>query len=565
MYFDLIIQLIPSMSFIALAAYLVGRSRYFIKCAEDPRKLQHCFTLSAVFSLLSIVGTNTGVPVGDAFANTRMIGSLMSGFMGGPIVGVITGTISGIHRYLIGGFTAWVCGLASVLGGLFAGIVRDRVGFHRLTWRTGAAIAVISEVVQKVMIIVLAKPFAAAWELERAIALPTTVVTVLGTIIFMVIIEQIRAEHALYGARGAELSLEIASQTLPFMRHGLSAQHAHMTAKIIYDLTQMDAVAITDREKVLAYIGCGDDHHKEGEPIMTTSTLQVIAEGKTVILNSAGERGCPNLNCPIKSGIVAPLVANGKIMGCIKLLKSEENGISAVDERIADGVANLLSVQLQLAEVDKQKAMRAKAEQRALQAQINPHFLFNTINIIMSFCRTDPNLARTLLSNLAALMQKNFASRADFVPLAEELEGIRAYLELVRYRFGARLEVKINTDPAVLATRVPVLSIQPLVENAVQHGLFPKVSHGLLTIEARQAGETVEIVVGDNGVGIDADKLQEIIAAHSEGIGLQNVNSRLTSIYGPAYGLLIDSQVGVGTKVTVHIPRKEVAAACSIG
>jgi two-component system sensor histidine kinase LytS len=258
-------------------------------------------------------------------------------------------------------------------------------------------------------------------------------------------------------------------------------------------------------------------------------------------------------------------MAHGKVIGTIKLLKSEENGISAIDEQIADGVANLLSVQLQLAEVDKQTAMRAKAEQRALQAQINPHFLFNTLNIIMSFCRTDPNLARTLLSNLAALLQRNFASRADFVTLAEELAGIRAYLELVRYRFGSRLEVKINTEQAVLTTLVPVLSIQPLVENAVQHGLFPKVSGGVLTIEAQRAGDTVEIIVSDNGVGIAADKLREIIEAHSDGIGLQNVNRRLTSIYGDDYGLQIASEVGVGTKITMRIPRNEVVSVCSIG
>ena len=143
MSFDLFLHLSTNMSFIALAAYLVGRSRYVIRCATNPSESGHWIILSLIFSVLSAVGTYSGVPVNGALANTRLVGIIMSGFMGGPVVGFITGVISALHRYSVGGFTAEICGVATVLGGIFAGLVRKKVGFHRLTRKTGAAVAII--------------------------------------------------------------------------------------------------------------------------------------------------------------------------------------------------------------------------------------------------------------------------------------------------------------------------------------------------------------------------------------------------------------------------------------
>lgn len=556
--FDLFLHLSINMSFIALAAYLVGRSRYIIRCAVNPSKPMHWFTLSLIFSLLSAVGTYSGVPVKGALANTRLVGIIMSGFMGGPAVGFTTGVISAIYRYSVGGFTAEICAVATVLGGIFAGLVREKVGFHRLTWKTGAAVALISEIVQKGMVLTLAKPFEAAWATERIIALPTTLVSILGAVIFMVIIANIREEQALYAARAAELSLDIASRTLPYTRQGLNSESAVKTARIIYELTGIDAVAITDREKVLVYIGPGDDHHQAGTPIITQTTIQAMDKGETIVRNTPLLSGCPVAGCPLRSGVVAPLSSRGKIIGAVKLFRTEENGISSVDVRIADGVANLLSVQFELAEFDQQSMMREKAELRALQAQINPHFLFNTINIIMSFCRTDPTTARNLLAHLADLMQRRFEEHNDFVTLDNELEGIHSYLEIVKCRFGSRLAVEINAEEAVRAVPVPVLSVQPLVENAIQHGLFPKVDQCVLTINAGKKNGDAVIEIADNGVGIAADKLRQITSFASGGIGLKNVNDRLVSLYGDRYKLRIDSREGEGTKVVVRIPCSEV-------
>lgn len=555
---DLLLHLSINMSFIALAAYLVGRSQYVIRCAINPSKLEHWLTLSLIFSLLSAVGTYTGVPVNDALANTRLVGIIMSGFMGGPIVGFITGMTSAFYRYSIGGFTAVICAVATVLGGLLAGAVRNKVGFQRLTWKTGAAVALISEIIQKGMVLLFAKPFEQAVALEKAIALPTTIVSILGAVIFMVILKNIRAEQSLYAARAAELALEIASKTLPYARQGLNSKSAGEIVKIIYNLTKVNAVAITDTEKVLAFIGDGEDHHSAGTPIISNATKQAIAIGKTIIQSNQGIEECTVSDCPLKSSVIAPLFVHGKTIGTIKLFRTYQDNISKVDIRIADGVANLLSVQFELAGMEQQIFMREKAELRALQAQINPHFLFNTISIIMSFCRTDPETARNLLAHLASLMQRRFKQSRDLITLEDELEGIRSYLEIVKRRFGSRLVVKVSVEQEIRGVEVPVLSIQPLVENAIQHGLFPKIDQCLLELKAYREDNDVVISVTDNGVGISEQKLKQIKMLDSDGIGLKNVNSRLTSMYGEAYAMTINSTEGIGTEVVIRIPCDEV-------
>jgi two-component system sensor histidine kinase LytS len=248
------------------------------------------------------------------------------------------------------------------------------------------------------------------------------------------------------------------------------------------------------------------------------------------------------------------------VVGTIKLSHSGAGEVSEMEVQIANGVAQLLSVQIELAEIDAQKKMSEKAELKALRAQINPHFLFNTLNIIMSFCRTDPEMARGLLTHLSTIMKYSFANHGDFVSIAEEMAAIEAYLEIAKTRFGARLSVTLTVDKSILTTKIPVLSVQPLVENAIQHGLFPKLSECHLDITATQENDTLRITVCDNGIGIEPDKLTHLFSAAAEGIGVQNVARRLRGIYGESYGLSLDSDVGKGTRATVRIPyAKEVA------
>lgn len=561
MRFDLVLDLSGDMALLALAAYLIGRSRLIANCVNQPLHFRSWFVLTCIFSVLSMFGTYNGIPIEGALANTRLIGTLMGGILGGPLVGFSVGAVSGLHRYLIGGFTAEACGVASALGGLLAGLIRDRVGLGNMTWKTAGAIAIMAELVQKGMVLIFSKPFAAAWALESEIALPTTMVSVLGTVVFMFILKDIQVQQEVHGAKAADLSLAIASRTLPYLRHGLNAKSAEETAKIIFQLTKVDAVSITDKEQVLAFVGKGDDHHKAGEPIITRSTKRTIDNGELSIIRTPEDRGCPIPGCPLRSGVVAPLLAHGDVVGTIKLSRAKEAGIGEMDVQLARGIAQLLSVQIELAEIDEQRKMRERAELKALSAQINPHFLFNTLNIIMSFCRTNPELARELLGHLGTTLKYSFARHGDFVTIAEEMEEIKAYLEIVKSRFGSRLTIAMDIQDAVLSATIPVLAVQPLVENAVQHGLFPKLSECHLSITALQEEDSVCISVFDNGIGMEEGKVKHLFAETAEGIGVQNVHKRLKAIYGKEYGLNLNSRPGVGTWATIRIPCSKEAAA----
>lgn len=222
--------------------------------------------------------------------------------------------------------------------------------------------------------------------------------------------------------------------------------------------------------------------------------------------------------------------------------------------KLADGLANLLSVQIELAEIEHHTKMREQAELNALQAQINPHFLFNTLSTIMSYCRTDPEQARSLLGNLSDIFRRNLRNKGNFHSLQEELDGIKSYLEIEKVRFANRLTVLMEIDESLLHVKLPILTLQPIIENAIHHGLSPKISDCLLTIRVARSSHNVKISIEDNGIGMSEERLAEVLNRQSQGIGLSNVHQRLQSVYGNEYGLHLESKSGKGTLVTFEAP-----------
>lgn len=552
--YNILIDLLRNMSLLAITAYLLGQSRVFRRLVYAAGGRTRFVALTLIFGIMSMVGTNTAVPVNGALANTRLAGAVVGGLLGGPAVGAAAGFIGGLHRWLLGGFTGLPCGLATVFGGLLGGLVYRRYSLQGISWRTALGTALVAEILQKGLVLLLAKPWSAAVALEQVIALPTTAVTAFGTTVFITIFYNIKRQQELYGANAADMALAIASRTLPHLRQGLNRVSAQATARIIAEITGIDAVSITSCTEILGFVGLGDDHHRPGTPILTQATKRALATGDIVVAQNRQERGCRYADCQLQSCVVAPLTQNGAVVGAVKLSHAQPNSVTAMDIKLADGLAHLLSVQLELAEMDAQVKMRQKAEFRALQSQINPHFLFNTLTVIMSCCRTKPALARDLLGHLSGILRRTMQQKDDFVTLAEELTAVRSYLEIEKVRFGDRLHVALSVDESLLAVRVPVLTLQPLVENALRHGLFPKIGPCRLDIAASRQGRDMVVVVQDNGLGIPPDKLQHIFDFTGERIGIPNVHQRLRHIYGEGYGLRIDSQVNGGTRVRFAIP-----------
>lgn len=354
-----------------------------------------------------------------------------------------------------------------------------------------------------------------------------------------------------------DFTLQIASETLPYLRRGLNEETAAKTVEIIQKISDVAAVAITDREKVLAYIGAGADHHKPGGSIMTDATREVLVTGELKVVRSGRDLQCPVPGCPLESAVISPLKCRDEIVGTIKLYRTQPGEIPQNLVKLAEGLAQLLGMQMELAELDRQAQLVTKAELEALQAQINPHFLFNTLNTIIMFSRTNPETARRLLIRLASFFRHALKRHGHFNTLREEIEYLNTYLILEKARFREKLRVVRNIDRELLDYQVPVLTIQPLVENAIKHGILPKPGQGTVQITAQRLDEDMLIVIKDDGVGIPPERLSEVLqpgVGSGNGVGLSNVHERLKSLFGKDYGLHIISAPNAGTSVYVRVP-----------
>ena len=199
----------------------------------------------------------------------------------------------------------------------------------------------------------------------------------------------------------------------------------------------------------------------------------------------------------------------------------------------------------------EQEKLLLTARVEALASQINPHFLFNTLTSISSLIRSNPETARTVIVKLSGLLRRLLRSRDHFVTLREELESIDEYLNIELIRFGHQLNVERQIDPSTLDMVVPSMILQPLVENSIKHGFSRKVNGWRLTIRSVRQDAHVIIEVQDDGLGMSAERMSTALA---DGIGLSNVNERLSVIYGATYRVRISSVPGLGTIIRLKIP-----------
>jgi two-component system LytT family sensor kinase len=351
--------------------------------------------------------------------------------------------------------------------------------------------------------------------------------------------------------------LDLVVEALPHLRGGLREESAEFTARLLYANLGLDACAVVDRERVLAYVGRGEDHHVVGGPSLTGLTHRALATGEAYTARSRDEIACPVPGCPLTSVTIAPFVVRGQVVGALKLYRAG-TPIAADDERVAVGLARVFSVSLEVAELDARSALVTQAELDALRARISPHFLFNTLTTIAALTRTDADRAHDLVVDFAEYFRDSLARHTEFVSLDDELEHVEQYLRFEHARFGERLRVAFEVDGRARLAQVPVLSVQPLVENAIVHGLAPKGGGGTVRVTARPAsdGDGIEIAVGDDGVGFSyASKPRGL------GIGMDNVNQRLIKLFGPASALRVESAPGRGTTVAFHVPARMPAAA----
>jgi len=356
----------------------------------------------------------------------------------------------------------------------------------------------------------------------------------------------------------ARVTLEIATDTLPFLRTGFSPDSARETAKSIRERTGAAAVAITDATSALAFIGEGEDHHLAPGPIMTDGTKQVLREGRVQVLRNRQEIGCPVEGCPLQSAIVMPFKIKGKVVGTLKIYYSHPHRFTREVLETAEGLAMLLSTQVELARIEELERASWKAEIKASQSQINPHFLFNCLTTIASLCRTDAAKARSLLILFADFFRKTLEWDDMLVTLDQEMDFVSSYLVLEKARFEDRLKVEIDLGPGTRKLHLPPLTIQPIVENAIVHGLREdRPLHVRVSTALDATGW--QVVVEDDGQGIPEADLPHVLRpgfGKGLGIGLNNIDKRLRTIMGRQYRFEIGPSEQGGTRVALKLPLK---------
>ena len=357
-------------------------------------------------------------------------------------------------------------------------------------------------------------------------------------------------------AHQTDVMLSLAGKTLEAMTEGLTIDAAQKICDLLLPVTDTIAVAITSSTSILGYAGVDKDLNPTNGNIRTAATHRVLDDGTMRIITTAAEIGFPVDRHNINAAIIAPLRQGGEIIGTLKFYYPTPRNLTETQQSIANGFADLLSVQLDAVALEEQQRVATSMELKALQSQINPHFLFNTLNTIASLIRTDPTKARELLREFSTFYRRTLEDSSDLIPLQREVDQAHSYLMLEIARFGEdRLQFSTDIPDGLGNCLVPSFMLQPLVENSVKHAM-PLEGTLHIGVEASCEGDDLVLHIMDDGTGMSADDRERVKSPDtSKGLGLamRNISDRIKGYYGPSSYMDIESEPGEGTTVMLML------------
>ena len=575
---QLVLMMIERVGLIVILGFFLVHMKFFKQYLQDSRSYKGKIVLIFIFSLFCVISNYTGVEIqgttiltqdflvkvdpSSAIANTRIMGITIGGLLGGPIVGLAVGFIAGIHRYFLGGSAAFTYAISSIVAGALSGYIGFvyRKRNELITPSFASLVGVCMESLQMLIILLLVKPFSDAWMLVQIIAVPMILVNGSGSYILLSIIQSILKQEEHTKALQTQKVLLIADQTLPYFRQGLTEASCMQVAKIIQEFTGADAISLTNEQKILAHVGAGSDHHIPSYSLITGLSKTVLKTGEIKIATKREEIKCENKECPLHAAIVLPLITHERTIGTLKLYFTKANRLSLVEKELAEGLAKLFSTQLELGEAELQSKLLKDAEIKALQAQVNPHFLFNAINTISALCRTDVEKARKLLIQLSVYFRSNLqGARHLLIPLEKEINLVKSYLSLEQARFPSKYQVEMYIEDGLENILLPPFAIQVLVENALRHAFPRKQDVCKIEIFVKLKNNQVHVKVKDNGKGIEKERLEKlghstVVSEKGTGTALHNINQRLIGLFGKETTIYISSVLDQGTEVFFTIP-----------
>ena len=527
----------------------IDKANIIIKSKAKTKK--DIVALSFFFSLLSISGTYIGLNFNGAILNTRNIGVVAGGLLGGPYVAAITGLIAGIHRAVVnlGRETAIPCAIATIIGGFLTAYVsrfvknKDRMFFAFL-------LAFVVENLSMALILLIQKDKVLAQSIVKNFYIPMVFMNSVGAAILILLVEDIIQKSELIAGNQAKLALEIANKTLPYFRN---TENLNEVCKIIANSLGARATVITDTKEIIAGFST-DKSVINRSNIRSNNTREVLKTGEVMLVIKDDEDEIIEdffyISPHIKSCIILPLKEKNDVSGTLKIFFDTAEKITEKNRYLMIGLSHLISTQMEISKVENLISLLKYSELKALQSQINPHFLFNVLNTMTSLIRTNPEKAREVTIDLSNYLRYNLDNNLKSVELIKELNQIDTYIKIEKARFGEKLNIIYDVDESLYNFQIPSLIIQPLVENSIKHGILKKRDNGFVKIIVKRIDKDIEVAIEDDGVGIEQAVIDNLDKKIEENIGLKNVHQRLKLLYGEGLNI---TKLEQGTRIKFKI------------
>ena len=526
----------------------IDRANIIIKSKAKTKK--DIVALSFFFSLLSISGTYIGLNFNGAILNTRNVGVIAGGILGGPYVSIITGLVAGIHRAFVnhGRETAIPCAISTIIGGFLTAYVhrfiknKDRIFF-------GFFLACTIENLSMGLILILLKDKILAQNIVTSFYIPMVLMNSIGASVLILIVEDIIQKSEIVAGNQAKLALEIANKTLPYFRE---TENLSEVCKIIAENLGAKATVITDKKNIIAGFSF-DKAEITKTAIKSNNTRKVLKTGEVMLVIKEDDEIIEDfldISPHIKSCIILPLKEKKDVNGTLKIFFDTAEKITEKNRYLMIGLSHLISTQMEISKVENLMSLLKYSELKALQSQINPHFLFNVLNTMASLIRTNPEKAREVTIDLSRYLRYNLDNNVKSVELIKELNQIDNYIKIEKVRFGDKLNIIYDVDESLYNFQIPSLIIQPLVENSIKHGILKKRENGCVKIIVKKIDKDIEVIIEDDGVGIEQTVIDNLDKQIQENIGLKNVHQRLKLLYGEGLNI---KKLEQGTRIKFKI------------
>ena len=506
--------------------------------------------LITMFTSIALVDISLGSQMAARVVNNQLVLAVAAGLIGGPLVGFGTGFFSSAIAYIFmpTAIATYHYSLM-VLFGLISGILASWLQKQKYIFPNALLIGFIFTAAYIFMNTVFSKIYLPDGFVIEDTVFPMLFSYSLGIGAFLDTLQDFYNQQDKIEGISAKTALKITNNSISILQNGLNKTSAAETVDIILQEAEtFDFVAITSLDEILGFSSYRTEK----------LFLSFLENDFARLFKSSFKLDTKNLDV-IRSYIQIPIYNDKYHVGyfcCGHILNPD---ITPFEDTLAKGIGTMITNQVTVHGIKEKAGLYDKAEIKALQSQINPHFLFNALSTISFYCSSQPQTAKALINDLASYYRNNLTDANTMISIRNELQHINAYIHLEQARFGDRLSVDYDIN-VLEPFQVPALILQPIVENAIRHGLYQKLSGGQIIITIDKRKGYYRITVQDDGLGISPERLKYIFdtSIPKKSIGLTNVNQRLIALYGPKNHLKIFSRVNKGTIVIMKIPFQEV-------